>query len=293
MTRAISRLLVCGADGERRRPDGCWWNLAFTALQPVSEELVDEDGGKLWRYCKAGAFTASGRAKTSSDPTLHEPPPLWLDRQAPCDPPAPVPLSPSRSYDESGIARISSAPASRLVRFEQQKARARGVLMHRLLQALPDIPPEARAEAARRHLDRTTQDFTGEERQLILDHVHVVLEDARFCALFSASSRAEVPIVGRIERGGRTYAVSGQIDRLAVTSDAVLIADYKTNRPAPACIDDVPPPYVRQLALYGAVLSQLYPDKAIRAALLWTDLPELMEVPAAALELELASVLSP
>ena len=33
---------------------------------------------------------------------------------------------------------------------------------------------------------------------------------------------------------------SGKIDRLAVTPDKVLIVDYKTNRPAPAALDDVP-----------------------------------------------------
>jgi ATP-dependent helicase/nuclease subunit A len=292
MTRAINRLIVCGADGERRRPDGCWWNLVFTALQPVSEELVDEDGGKVWRYCKEGEFIGTGPANISSDSIVHEPPPVWLDRQAPCDPPAALRLSPSRTYDESGIARTSSVLTPRLARVEQQKARARGVLTHRLLQALPDIPPEGRAEAAQRHLERTAHDFTREERELVLDQVRLVLEDARFSALFSAPSRAEVPIVGRVVRGGLTFAVSGQIDRLAVTGDEVLIADYKTNRPAPARIDDVPRPYMRQLALYGAILAQLYPDKIIRAALLWTDVPALMEVPPAVLQGELAVVTS-
>jgi ATP-dependent helicase/nuclease subunit A len=292
MTRAINRLIVCGADGERRRPDGCWWNLVFTALQPVSEELVDEDGGKVWRYCKEGEFIGTGPPNISSDSIVHEPPPVWLDRQAPCDPPSALRLSPSRTYDESGIARTSSVLTPRLARVEQQKARARGVLTHRLLQALPDIPPEGRAEAAQRHLERTAHDFTREERELVLDQVRLVLEDARFSALFSAPSRAEVPIVGRVVRGGLTFAVSGQIDRLAVTGDAVLIADYKTNRPAPARIDDVPRPYMRQLALYGAILAQLYPDKIIRAALLWTDVPALMEVPPAVLQGELAVVTS-
>jgi len=77
-----------------------------------------------------------------------------------------------------------------------------------------------------------------------------------------------------------------------VTDDAVLIADYKTNRPAPKRFEDVPPAYIRQLALYRAVLSQLYPDKTIRAALLWTDVPDLMEIPASAMDRELAAVTS-
>jgi ATP-dependent helicase/nuclease subunit A len=52
----------------------------------------------------------------------------------------------------------------------------------------------------------------------------------------------------------------------------------------------VPDAYIRQLALYRAVLAQLYPDKPIRAALIWTDVPDLMEVPAAALDRELETV---
>jgi ATP-dependent helicase/nuclease subunit A len=68
----------------------------------------------------------------------------------------------------------------------------------------------------------------------------------------------------------------------------VLIADYKTNRPAPRRPEEVPRPYLTQLALYRAVLGQLYPDKAIRAVLVWTDVPDLMEISAAALEEALA-----
>ena len=65
-----------------------------------------------------------------------------------------------------------------------------------------------------------------------------------FSDLFAPGSRAEVPIVGRLILGGETIRVSGQIDRLMVTQSAVLIADFKTNRPAPRRIEDVPPTYV-------------------------------------------------
>ena len=52
---------------------------------------------------------------------------------------------------------------------------------------------------------------------------------------------------------------------------------------------EAPAGYVRQLALYRAVLTRLYPQKAIRAALLWTETPELMEISAPALDAALAS----
>jgi ATP-dependent helicase/nuclease subunit A len=124
----------------------------------------------------------------------------------------------------------------------------------------------------------------------MIAQVATVLNDARFSELFAPHSRAEIPIVGRIVAGGRTVAVSGQIDRLAVTSQGLLIADYKTNRPAPRRLADVPPAYVAQLAFYRAVLATIYRDRPIRAALIWTEVPDLMEIPAEELDRALAIV---
>jgi ATP-dependent helicase/nuclease subunit A len=118
-----------------------------------------------------------------------------------------------------------------------------------------------------------------------------VLDDVRFAPLFSAGSRAELPIAGRVARtGAAPLMISGQVDRLVVTPEAVLIADYKTNRPAPRRIEDVPDAYLRQLALYRAVLMRLYPDRPVRAALIWTDVPDLMEISEANLDAALAGV---
>ena len=115
----------------------------------------------------------------------------------------------------------------------------------------------------------------------------------RFAPVFAPGSRAEVSIVGRLERpGGRPALVSGQIDRLVVTENEVLIVDFKTNHAPPGRPDEAPRGYVRQLALYRAVLGKLYPQRVVRAALLWTESAELMEISAPALEAELASIIS-
>jgi ATP-dependent helicase/nuclease subunit A len=111
-----------------------------------------------------------------------------------------------------------------------------------------------------------------------------VLDDPVFAPLFSAGSRAEVEIAGRVPVAGREAVVSGRIDRIAVTPEKVFIVDYKTNRPAPRRLDDVPPGYVAQLALYRRVLSKLYPDRLVAAALLWTDIPALMDIPSRMLD---------
>ncbi len=102
-----------------------------------------------------------------------------------------------------------------------------------------------------------------------------------------------MPIVGRRRRAARS---TGVVDRLVVTPDEVLIADYKTNRPAPRSLAETQeryPGYVTQLALYRAVLAQLYPDRPVRAALMWTDVPDLMEIPPEALDAALAGLTTP
>jgi ATP-dependent helicase/nuclease subunit A len=212
--------------------------------------------------------------------------PPWLDADAPADPPPVRLLAPAAAYDEATPRRAWVSASGE----ERDKALARGTLVHRLLQSLPDIPKAARVDAARRYLAQSARSFSADERETIVAQLGRLLEDARFSELFAPGSRAEIAIVGRLKGGA--LAVSGQVDRLAVTRDTVLIADYKTNRPAPRCLADVPPAYVDQLALYRAVLTELYPDKRIRAALVWTDVPDLMEISEASLDAALIAITS-
>ena len=99
-----------------------------------------------------------------------------------------------------------------------------------------------------------------------------VLQHPDFAAIFGPGSQAEVPIVGVI--GERV--VSGQVDRLLVTDSEVLVIDYKTNRPPPHLVAEVAPVYLRQMAAYRAALACIFPNRAVRCALLWTDAPRLM-----------------
>ena len=79
-------------------------------------------------------------------------------------------------------------------------------------------------------------------------------------------------------------AFSGQIDRLLVTEDEILIVDFKSNRPPPAKPEGVPHAYLYQMAAYEALIRRVYPGRAVRSALLWTYAPRLMPLPSALLE---------
>ena len=92
--------------------------------------------------------------------------------------------------------------------------------------------------------------------------------------LFSKEALVEVPINGRVHAVG----VAGQIDRLYVGADRIILADFKTGqRP------DGPPPasYVEQIALYDALRAQIYPGKDITSWLVWTQTQFIEDVTAA------------
>ena len=106
-----------------------------------------------------------------------------------------------------------------------------------------------------------------------------VLEDARFAKVFGDGSRAEVAVAGGANALPPGLRISGRIDRLVVLPDQVLVVDFKTNRPSPDRIEDADPAYLRQMALYAAVLGEVFPSRHIEAAIVWTDGPKLMPVP--------------
>ena len=278
MTRAADRLIICGADGERKRPDGCWYDLVRAALDP---QLVEEtDGGeKILRFRQTPTAPA-GAAPTGAPgkPAAIELP-SWLWQAAPVQAPRPVPLTPSSAFEEE-IARALPGTAS-----DRQKALQRGQIVHRLMQSLPDIAPAARTAALERYLSKAARDLSVDERAEIARHVVAILDDEKFADVFAAGSRSEVPIVGRISRPDcEPILVAGQVDRLIVTGEAVLVVDYKTDRLVPGSLKDVPPAYIAQLALYRAVLMRIYPGKSVRAALIFAAGPVLLEISAPTLD---------
>ena len=211
--------------------------------------------------------------------------PAWLATPAPAEAARSILVSPSSAYDEAVAAQALPRKRNAAQERAQAQALVRGTLVHRLLQSLPDIEPARREAVAHSFLARASTAFSMDERNLLLAQALAIFADPRFAQLFAPGSRAEVPIVGRLARtSGSDIQVTGQIDRLAITARAVLIADYKTNRDPPTSVEAAPSAYVGQLALYRAVLAKIYPDRPIRAALVWTGLPHLMELPARLLD---------
>ena len=116
--------------------------------------------------------------------------------------------------------------------------------------------------------------MTSKQQKKLANEVLSVIDDSRFAPIFGLGSRAEVPLSGMV--GGQI--ISAQLDRILVTENEVLVVDFKTNRPPPRTPDEVEEVYLQQMAAYRVTLQNIYPDKEIRCALLWTVGAHLMEL---------------
>ncbi len=268
MTRAEDRLYLCGHFAGRTLPEASWYALAARAL-------ADLDAGQAQALNEV--LVPIERPQTAEpeaprQPALPVPPAPTLDdvltRPPPAEPDPPRPLAPSRPTQED--------PPSLSPLAGDQGRWQRGRLLHRLLQTLPDLPPDRRAAAARRFLAQPAHGLDEATVAAWTAEILAVLALPAAAALFGPRSRAEVPVAGLV---GNTR-ISGRLDRIAVTDDAVWLCDYKTNRPPPAAEDAVPEQYLRQLASYGALLAEIYKGKEINSFLLWTDGPRLMQISA-------------
>ena len=176
--------------------------------------------------------------------------------------------------------QASELPATRSPLGEDRGAAfRRGILIHRLLQTLPDIAPDRRRAAAAAFLARPVHGLDPDAASALIEETFAVLDHPDHADLFGPGSKTEVPVAGVV---GNT-AVSGRIDRLIVGRGRIKVLDYKTNRPPPARAEDVPAVYLRQMAAYRALLEKVYPDQEVECILLWTDGPRLMPLPGAIL----------
>jgi ATP-dependent helicase/nuclease subunit A len=277
----------------RGKPREDWWyQLVTKGLEgaELTKQEFETPAGKVTRFIRPD--DALGAADIATTQPAAEPAsqlPDWLRRLAPPETRAYETIRPSEPRGFAPQAKWSAALAQ-----ARRRALQRGTLVHRLLQALPDIAPERRRETAADFVARNAAEWSAEERAALVTRTLELIAHPTFANLFATGSRAEVPIIGELKRDGRPpLMVSGQIDRLVVSASEVLIADFKTNETPPESAAKIPGGYLRQMALYAAVMGQLYPDKRVRAALIWTETTGITEISAESLQSELAGIISP
>jgi ATP-dependent helicase/nuclease subunit A len=253
MTRAAQRLIVAGYESQNARPRDCWYNLVEAGLAGALVDAPAQFGGED-QIRRFGEGLRAENGAESPQNRLPKTLPKWPSAKAKPETAA-APLGPSR------LGRAGEGDRQRILE---------GRLAHALIEMLPEIAPERRADVARGYLDRWGGGLAEPTRAALAAKVLATLGAPELAPLFGAGSRGEVPLAGLLPRPGRPdLPYSGRLDRMLATGDGVSIVDFKLgakpDRPAPA--------HVAQLALHRAALQPLYPGLPIRAALVYLDGP--------------------
>jgi ATP-dependent helicase/nuclease subunit A len=289
LTRAEDRLVVCGWQTRRALPDVCWYNLVARGFERLASERVAFGAwdGDLVRLSapQTARLPPPSHPRESGDPSGMAPcfraddgsawdsdmprwlgcAPDWRSTPPPAEPGRPEPLAPSKPEGvELGTVPAAASPlAERAAAGDRFR---RGLLLHTLLQHLPDLPEPDREPAARRWLDRPGQGLPDGSAATLVAEAMAILGHPDLAPAFSRTSRAEVPLTGVVG----DQVVGGLVDRLAVLPDRVLVVDFKTNRLSPDRPEDTPVMYLRQMAAYRAVLRGVFPGREVCCALVWT-----------------------
>ncbi|WP_019219233.1 double-strand break repair helicase AddA [Bartonella florencae] len=287
MTRAEDRLFVCGYSGEKTSPH-TWLQLVKNALKPhaVAIKGPAEDIA-AWRYCITSSSSASinqelPHTACQTPPSL----PTFFSHKVPTEPTLPKPLKPSvASLSIETDPEISSNPKYlnlSPVLGETNSNRTffieYGNIVHRLLQYLPNCPPQRRRDYAQHYLNAKASHWFENQRKKALYHVWQILDHSYLTPLFSDHSRAEVPLMGIVKIRGKEQAVSGQIDRLYITEESIIFADFKTGFP-PENEAAIPQHHLLQMALYRKLLQTIHPNKDIQALLVYSKEVKVFKLP--------------
>lgn len=274
MTRAEERLYIAGHCDATGPQEGSWYALVTAALaEYASETPADFDPGQ--NLLRIGAPNMVSECADFHAARAPEHLPEWVLRAAAPEREAAPPLRPSSA--------LAAADAPARARASPDEANARGLLLHRLLQSLPDIAVERRADAAQAFLAVAAPGLA--DARVLIQEALDTLSAPALQPFFGPSSRAEVALAARIARAGRAALdIAGRIDRLAEVGDEIWIADFKTGAPAAHAS------HITQMALYRAGLERLYPSRAVRAFLVFTRNAQAQELRAADMAAALADL---
>ncbi|WP_375655565.1 double-strand break repair helicase AddA [Bartonella sp. MR63HLJHH] len=298
MTRAEDRLFICGYKGQKTQSH-TWLQLVKKALEPHALAIKDSaEDIAAWRYCITPPSSASINPKVPCAECQTLPPlPAFFSHKVPEEPVLPKPLKPSvaslsieaDTELSSSPKQLTTSPVLGATNTNRAFSIEYGNIVHRLLQYLPDYPLQKRRDYARNYLNIKASHWYESQREDALRHVWKILDHVYLKPLFSEHSRAEVSLMGIVKIRGKEHAISGQIDRLYITQNSIIFADFKTGT-LPENEAAIASHHWLQMALYRKLLQAIHPDKDIQALLIYSKEAKIFKLSPEKLEAFLGEV---
>ena len=267
MTRAEDRLIVCGTQAKGEAPPGSWYAMIEQGLMQSDAGLqqLGEGGEAVLRFMVSAPSPAEEGNSGVEAVAASVSAPHWLRERVVREAEPLPPLKPSSALTAAdGEERPGDGPFL-------AEAAAAGRLAHLLLQVLPGVPAARQLATAEALAAARGGALRPERKATIVADALQLLAAPALAGLFAADALAEVPVAGSIRLpDGELRAVSGRIDRLAVTAESVIVADFKTTARPPQAIDAIPVTTVAQLAAYAALMREIYPGRTVRALAIYT-----------------------
>ena len=286
ITRARDQLYICSWAPIKGPAEDCWYKLASEALNenhmPKSEDMETPKNSRRQQHPDRKIqpkFTYHEKQQTGTTEQL----PSWISKKVRRSR-SHRKLVPSNALEIIGLNQPENEEWVRdtldeLIGEDSNNARLRGSFMHRLFEVLPEINQGERLTAALQIANQMSLKSKFQNFEELISEVLDILDNSEFSTVFSKNSKAEVSVVGRLEGiDGRKYDAMGQIDRLVVNENEVLIVDFKSNRIDIDTVDKVPKQYIAQLGIYYLLMQSYFPLHNVRAAILWTWNAKLMEI---------------
>ncbi|MGO4914625.1 double-strand break repair helicase AddA [Pseudogemmobacter sp. W21_MBD1_M6] len=269
MTRAEKWLIVCAA-GDLGKNSDSWYDIIRQGMDHSGAVDFKFGFGQGRRLEQGDWALPATEIKPQADGPL-PPIPAWALCAAPAPAPSDKPLAPSGLGGAKSLGQGAGGQ-------DDETALRRGRQLHRLLEHLAAYPQPDWPRLAQDILS-TGEDISDptEAGQLMVEATRV-LTDTGLAHLFTPDALTEVDISAALPElaGAR---ILGAIDRLIIGDDRVLAIDYKSNQSVPATAGDVPHGILAQMGAYAAALSQIFPEREVQTAILWTTSATLMPLP--------------
>ncbi|MCI5049477.1 MAG: double-strand break repair helicase AddA [Rickettsiales bacterium] len=279
LTRAESELYIYGYLRGKNVSDSAWYSYIHSAVKAHPDCQSVEEGHLRITH----AQTAEVKIDDESAERELSDPPDWWGASVPIWEPIKI-ISPSKIGPSEEKVYDGDGSGSAL-------AIARGNLTHRLLQWLPSTEQSISKDDLLFLANQWAEDEVKHHCDAIVDEVMTTWQSDECSVLFGVEAHSEVSLVGKYKaKDGTYYPISGQIDKLVVLPDRLIVADFKSNRNIPDSVEAVDGLYLRQLAMYDVLLRSLYPDREIQCALVWTAGAQWMDIPQSAIDETLESL---
>jgi ATP-dependent helicase/nuclease subunit A len=259
LTRAEKWLIVATA-GTLSKEGDSWYQRVETALREAGASACDLPGGEGlrlshgdWEGLEFVPHEVAQRTRASLPAVFGQPAPAYQ--------------APDTTLNPSDLGGAKALPGDQGL--EEEDAKARGSRLHLLLEHLPAQPSTDWPILAGRLLPG------AEDCEELLAEASAVLQAPALAHIFAADALAEVAVTAQLG-DSRLFGI---IDRLVVTPERVLAVDFKSNAQVPDRAETCPKGLLRQMGAYAHALKQIYPDRRIDTALLWTRSASLMPLP--------------